>query len=269
MMVQKVTPFLKWAGGKRWLVNEFINYLPRSYNNYIEPFLGSGAIFFSLQPKRSLLTDSNISLINTYQCIQKDHRLVYSKLVEHSALHNDEYYYEIRSQVYEDPFDQAARFIYLNRTCFNAIYRVNKKGIFNVPRGSKNSVLLETDDFASVASLLRTSTIEYSDFESVIDRAELDDLIYVDPPYTVKHNNNGFVKYNEKIFTWQDQERLSQSLIRARTRGAKIIVSNADHFSIRELYQDHCLITPLKRTSVIASDASNRGKYSEVLMTFS
>ncbi|MGE6220699.1 DNA adenine methylase [Nubsella zeaxanthinifaciens] len=266
--MEKITPFLKWAGGKRWLTSSFKEYLPTSFNNYIEPFLGSGAVFFSLQPKRAILSDINLPLINTYKSIQADYEKVYSKLVEHSNNHSEQYYYETRAKIYEDPFDLAARFIYLNRTCFNAIYRVNRKGEFNVPKGSKNSVLLETDNFQQVSCLLKNTKIEYSDFEPIIDGAEKNDLIYVDPPYTVKHNNNGFVKYNEKMFTWQDQERLSQSLIRAQARGAKIIVSNADHLSIRELYQENCSIIPLKRSSVIASDPNNRGQYSEVIITF-
>lgn len=266
MKKKKVTPFLKWAGGKRWLTAKIQDYMPQSYNNYFEPFLGSGAVFFSLTPSSSVLADINPHLILTYNAIKEDHVAVYERLIEHSENHNTKYYYHIRSKEYADRFDLAARFIYLNRTCFNGIYRVNQKGKFNVPIGSKDKVILDTDDFESIAECLKNAEILQSDFEIIINRAQTGDLVYIDPPYTIKHNNNGFVKYNEQMFTWDDQMRLSRAIERASERGVNIIVSNADHQSIRDLYFSLGEINSLSRSSVIASDPMNRGKYSELVI---
>lgn len=224
-------------------------------------------MFFSLEPKNSIISDVNQSLILTYNAIKKDHSAVYNILLEHAARHNTEYYYEIRSKVFENDADIAARFIYLNRTCFNGLYRVNLKGQFNVPIGSKDKVILETDNFERTAKALENAEIVNSDFECIIDRAVDGDPIYIDPPYTVKHNNNGFVKYDEQMFTWADQVRLSKSIKRASDRGAHVILSNADHQSIRDLYLEFGKIDSLSRNSVIASDPLNRGKYSEILVT--
>lgn len=266
MKNKNITPFLKWAGGKRWLTKRLEDHLPKKYNNYIEPFLGSGAVFFHLKPKTSVLADINENLINTYNAIKKDHTAIYDRLIEHNKSHNADYYYHIRSLEYTDPIDSAARFIYLNRTCFNGLYRVNQKGKFNVPIGSKDKVILDTDDFESIAYQLKKAEILHSDFEPIIERAQEGDLVYIDPPYTVKHNNNGFVKYNEHMFTWDDQVRLSNAIQRAGERGAHILLSNADHNSIRDLYQPFSKIDSLSRSSVIASDPQNRGKYSELLI---
>lgn len=266
MKKKNITPFLKWAGGKRWLTKRLEDHLPEKYNNYIEPFLGSGAVFFHLTPKRSILSDINENLINTYKAIKQDYRAIHDRLIEHDNNHNSDYYYYIRSLECDDPADCAARFIYLNRTCFNGLYRVNQKGQFNVPIGSKDKVILDTDDFENISKHLQKAEIFHSDFEPIIDRAQDGDLVYIDPPYTVKHNNNGFVKYNEHMFTWEDQVRLSNAIQRASQRGAHIILSNADHKSIRDLYQSFGRIDALSRNSVIASDPQNRGKYSELLI---
>lgn len=265
-MKDTITPFLKWAGGKRWLTKKMPDYFPENYNNYFEPFLGSGAVFFSLLPENAVLADINPSLILTYKAIKENHKAVNERLLEHSKNHNTEYYYHIRSLEYTNPYDLAARFIYLNRTCFNGLYRVNLKGQFNVPIGSKDNVILRTDNFEKIAKCLSKAEILHSDFEAIVDRAEQGDLVYIDPPYTVKHNNNGFVKYNERMFTWEDQIRLSNAVKRANERGVHVIISNADHNSIKELYSSIGEINLLSRSNVIASDPANRGKYSELLI---
>jgi DNA adenine methylase len=123
----------------------------------------------------------------------------------------------------------------LNRTCFNGIYRVNLRGAFNVPKGTKSAVVLPTDDFSEAQRLLRRAKLLDGDFEEVIDQAQSGDLVFADPPYTVRHNNNGFIKYNEKLFSWDDQERLARVLTRAAKRGVKVVATNADHREIR-----HC-----------------------------
>lgn len=260
-------PFIKWAGGKRWLAQSIENIVPKSFNFYLEPFLGGGAMFFAINPEKSLLSDVNFDLINSYIEIQKNPSEVFSLLKSYQALHCEQFYYEIRSSKPTNSIEAAARFLYLNRTCFNGIYRVNLSGIFNVPKGSKNNVVYEYDDFEAVSRRLAHSLIRTSDFEDTIGNANMEDFCFCDPPYTVTHNKNGFIKYNEKIFSWNDQIRLRDSVLRAHDRGALVLITNADHESIRELY-DHpsFTITSISRRSVIGADSSSRGSYEEVLI---
>lgn len=261
-----IVPFLKWAGGKRWLVTSHPDLLSLPYKRYIEPFLGSGAVFFHLAPKKAILTDSNEDLINTYQAIKDDWRGVKRELQMHHRKHSNKYYYAVRSSRPRTPHTKAARFIYLNRTCWNGLYRVNLKGEFNVPIGTKQSVLLDTDDFETVSRLLRNSDLFINDFEGTIELAGKNDLVFVDPPYTIKHNLNGFIKYNEKLFSWDDQRRLRDAVIRAKDRGATIIISNANHRSVRELYKGIGTQKVLTRTSVLAADSGHRGKFQELVI---
>jgi DNA adenine methylase len=162
--------------------------------------------------------------------------------------------------------EQAARFIYLNRTCFNGIYRVNKQGNFNVPLGSKNTVVFDHDDFEAVARSLSSTQLTALDFEAVVDRCGEGDCLFVDPPYTVKHNLNGFVKYNETLFAWSDQIRLRDALIRARTRGAEVMICNAHHQSVLSLYKEAANIHVLGRYSVIAASSKMRRSTTEIMI---
>lgn len=263
---KSLVPFLKWAGGKRWLVSSYSELFPKSYNCYHEPFLGSGAIFFHLQPKISILGDSNVDLINTYIAIRDSWQEVYQILGSYQCRHNKEFYYETRSKVFRDPIQKAAQFIYLNRTCFNGIYRVNLEGKFNVPIGTKQNVLLNTDDFETTANILQGADLRNSDFQETIDEAQKDDFVFIDPPYTVKHNMNGFVKYNEQIFSWEDQLRLRNCIKSATDRGVQVLLTNADHPSIRELYEGIGEMISLDRLSVISGKANARGRYSELIV---
>lgn len=262
-----VVPFLKWAGGKRWLLPLATQLREIAFQKYIEPFLGSGAMFFGIAPSEALLSDANAELIETYQALKEDWSAVYKKLVEHDRNHDVDYYYRIRDQTPRTPHTRAARFIYLNRTCWNGLYRVNKSGIFNTPIGSKTRALLDSDDFEVVAQRLASAELSTSDFEHNIDQAKSGDLVFADPPYTVRHQYNGFVKYNEKLFSWDDQERLCAALIRAKGRGASIICTNADHASIRELYGPHFTLTPRQRFSAIAGQGGVRGNYAELCIS--
>lgn len=261
-----VVPFLKWAGGKRWLTSAHSNIFPSHFNHYYEPFLGSGAVFFSMRPPQATLSDINPELIACYKAVRDNWTEVKSHLETHHKKHNKEYYYLVRQEKSEDPAAKAARFIYLNRTCWNALYRVNLKGEFNVPIGTKTNVLLATDNFEETSKSLKNVTIDHLDFEEVINRAQKNDLIFADPPYTVKHNFNGFVKYNEKMFHWDDQVRLSESLIRASARGCKVLITNAHHSSVRDLYKDHFHLSVAYRSSVIAASSDRRGKYEELII---
>lgn len=263
----RLLPFLKWAGGKRWLMPLAQQLSTEKIKTYYEPFVGSGAMFFALQPAKAVLADFNQELIHTYKAIRNDWQAVFSELRRHHRNHSSDYYYKIRSSNPRTPHTQAARFIYLNRTCWNGLYRVNLEGVFNVPIGTKTNVVLDTDDFEAVASLLKKTSLQTGDFERVIGKAGKGDLIFADPPYTVRHQFNGFVKYNEKLFSWSDQERLMKALLRAKARGAKILCTNADHHSVRELYGNDFSLTPVNRYSAISGKKTTRGKYAELIIT--
>lgn len=262
-----VAPFLKWAGGKRWFIRNYTELLPTTYNRYIEPFLGGGSVFFHLRPKNALLGDVNSDVIAAYEGLKTNWQFLKRSLQYHQRVHSDNHYYKVRDTVPRDLLQQASRMIYLNRTCFNGIYRVNLNGKFNVPRGSKNKVLFEDDDFEGTSRLLKNANIRLADFEVLINEANKGDLIFADPPYTVRHNMNGFIKYNEKLFSWNDQERLAKALIRAKLRGALIVSTNANHVSIRELYEDEGFhIQPVSRYSSISASAESRKQFEELIL---
>lgn len=252
------------------MANRALPIFPANFNRYLEPFLGGAAIFFHLNPERGILSDSNWALIETYMTIKEAPCEIEERLEVLQARHSDDFYYSQRSKGYKDPVKNAAKFIYLNRTCFNGMYRENLKGEFNVPRGTKNAVVLKTDCFSKIAQMLSAINVECCDFEITIDKADAFDFIYVDPPFTVKHNHNGFVKYNQRIFSWTDQERLFRSLERAALRGAMILISNADHESIRELYASSTVnwdIQSMSRASLVGSKPEYRGTYDEILIS--
>jgi DNA adenine methylase len=260
-------PFLKWAGGKRWFFNRHVNELPRKFNCYFEPFLGGGAVFFGLRPARAVLSDINAELIETYVAVKTQWSKVQDLLKQHHEDHSPEHYYTTRASRPETLAGRAARCIYLNRTCWNGLYRVNLRGSFNVPLGSKSSVILSSDNFEHVHLLLQRAELLCGDFSTVIARARRKDLVFVDPPYTVRHNQNGFVKYNETLFTWQDQLRLRDDLVNADSRGALIVATNADHPSIRQLYRQNFKLRRVSRQSVLAADPARRTQSTEMLIT--
>lgn len=261
-----MTPFLKWAGGKRWLVGQPLGIFPKDIRTYFEPFLGSGAVFFHLCPKSAVLADVNQELIDTYLAIKTNWSEVFARLKRHHKFHSKTYYYEVRESAPKERYDQAARFIYLNRTCWNGLYRVNLQGKFNVPVGTKSNVLLPSDDFEKVSNLLQGVDLLCSDFESVIDQAGEGDFVYIDPPYTINHESNGFIKYNKVLFSWSDQERLSRVASRSIDRGAMILISNACHPTIQSLYDDRFEIHELSRSSIISGKPSGRRRGKEMLI---
>ena len=167
-----IKPFLKWVGGKRWFIQNHANLLPKKYNRYIEPFLGSGAIFFHVKPQNAMLGDINQDLINTYNAIKKNWKLVFHYLKAHNKAHNKKYYYEIRDKIPNSTFAKAARFIYLNRTCWNGLYRVNKDGFFNVPIGGRASVIFQNESFEKVSIILKKAKLYSKDFQFLIDKAK-------------------------------------------------------------------------------------------------
>lgn len=262
-----MNPFLKWAGGKRWFIAKHANLLSNNFKTYLEPFLGSATTFFFVTPSKAILSDLNDDLISTFTAIKNDWKSVVEALEIHHQKHSHTYYYQIRQELPNSINEKAARFIYLNRTCFNGIYRVNSKGKFNVPIGTRSSVISNADNFATIAEALSRAELKVSDFEETINRAKRDDLVFADPPYTVRHNNNGFIKYNEKIFSWDDQIRLAKTLNKARMRGVKIVLTNANNPSVRELYEGKgFLVKTVSRFSSISASPENRKQFEELVI---
>jgi DNA adenine methylase len=257
-------PFLKWAGGKRWLCLHYRYLFPDHYEAYFEPFLGSGAVFFSLRPRQAHLADQNLELVKTYNAIKTRSEDVLKELQIHANNHSDEYYYTARSTQPIGDVEIAARFLYLNRTCWNGLYRVNRDGIFNVPRGTKNQIINPTENLAEIGATLQGAIISHADFAKTIEMAKRGDFVFVDPPYTVAHNLNGFVKYNDKIFTWDDQIRLRDSVKSAAERGAYLLITNADHQSVRELYAGIGRHVTLTRATVISGKNIGRKETTEL-----
>lgn len=261
-----IEPFLKWAGGKRWFVHNYSHLLPTKYKRYIEPFLGSGAVFFHLLPPKAILADVNSELINAYQQIKVVPNVIEKRLHRYQALHNSEFYYMLRDKITDDPIERAIRFIYLNRTCWNGLYRVNLKGEFNVPMGTKTLIEFPAKYLQTVSEYLKKATLLVSDFEPIIEAARDGDFVYIDPPYTVAHNTNNFIKYNAKLFSWEDQVRLCCAVKRAALRGVFIAISNANHESIKSLYagfgQHHCV----ERVSVLSGKPDHRMRTTELII---
>ena len=264
-----MNPFLKWPGGKRWLAKTINGIAPQQYSNYFEPFLGGGAVFFSLAPQSGVISDINSELVNLYTVMRDSPFLLKEQMVRHHRLHNNEYYYDVRAAQYFDPVEKAARFLYLNRTCYNGMYRVNRQGQFNVPIGTKNDCTYDIDLFEEYSTALKKVRIAVSDFADTIHQATAGDLIFADPPYaSPQKQRTNFLKYNDKLFTWNDQMRLHQSLLDAKKRGADIILTNANYHEIRDIYaQSDFYITEVARSSNIAGIAEKRTMVSELLIT--
>ena len=262
MHADSCPPLVKWAGGKRLLLKHILPLIP-PFQQYYEPFLGGGALFFALLPAKSLLSDKNPELINTFKQVRDNCEATIAAL---QKLRNEEgCYYRIREEQPHDPIERAARFLYLTRLAFNGIYRLNLDGRFNVPYGKKRH--LDTCDSAHLrraSRALHSATIRLSDFENASARAKRGDLVYFDPPYTVAHGNNGFLKYNAKIFSWDDQIRLAGVARRLTNRGVHVIVSNANHPSISDLYDGFRSLL-VSRYSVMSASAEYRRKIQECL----
>lgn len=266
-------PFLRWTGSKRWLIkNDFEKYLPKKFNNYHEPFLGGGAVFFFLKEKYStnkkyFLSDLNGDLIDTYKIIKNKLPELIKKL---KTFKNSEIeYYKIRSFKPRKDINKAAKFIFLNKTSFNGIYRVNKKGEFNVPYGKRSNVdLICENKLQNVSSCLRDGVYlnNYS-FDLSLKNINKGDLVFLDPPYTVAHENNGFVEYNQTIFSWEDQIKLEKFIQKLNEIGAYYILTNACHSSIYKLYSNCGHIEKLSRHSMVGGRIKTRKNYNEVIIT--
>lgn len=260
-------PFLRWAGGKRWLkkdINELVNI--NNYDNYHEPFIGGGAILFHLKPNNAFISDANKDLIDTYSAIKENPNSVIDFLKNFSK--DKESYYIIRSQTFLNNFQKASQFIYLNQMSFNGIYRVNANGDYNVPYGSREKYEFDFENILLVSDFLQNITITHCDFQESLDNVGENDLVFLDPPYTIAHNLNGFVQYNQKIFSLEDQYRLNDAINQIKYLGANYILTNAAHERVREIFnKEDDKIKEVSRASVVGGRNSSRGQYSEFLFT--
>lgn len=257
-------PVLRWAGGKRWAVAKIMQHLPSDVNHLFEPFAGGAALFFHSSPRTATLSDTNGDLINAYLCLRDNLSDVIDVLKKWENSENT--YYKVRDLKKISKIERAARLIYLCRHSFNGIYRVNMKGDFNVPYGQKHWRSTFDEEALIRANLvLKKATLQHCDFQQVLAKPKKGDVVYADPPYTVAHNNNGFVKYNEKIFSFSDQERLAFECKRLASEGVIVLVSNADHASIKALY-DGSIFHVIERSSVISADSAFRRRITELLI---
>ena len=251
-------PFLRWAGSKRTHLARIARLVPSSYNTYWEPFLGGGSLFFLLQPSHAVLSDLCRPLISTYVTMRDDPRGIIA-ILDNLKVTRDTFY-DIRSRSTANPVEQAAHFIYLNKTCWNGLYRVNASGKFNVPFGRpKSQGTFDPANIMACSELLRKPgvSIKPGDFESRLAGVEPGDLVFLDPPYVTGHSNNGFIDYNERLFSWNDQLRLAATARALTEQGAYVIVTNANHGEVKRLYPGFSHAT-LERKSTLASDISRR-----------
>ncbi|MBB1558965.1 DNA adenine methylase [Candidatus Saccharibacteria bacterium] len=273
----KPKPFVKWVGGKRQLLKQFreLNlYPPECFNpesnTYFEPFVGGGAVFFDLLPKRAELSDTNRELVMTYNVIKDNVDGLIKSLKKH--IYNKEYYLGVRAQDINElsDIDVASRFIFLNRTGFNGMYRVNKSGQFNVPFGRyKNPLICDENNLRKVSEALQGITITHRDYKDVLELAKIGDFIYFDPPYYPLNPTSSFTAYTAKGFFEKEQIELRDTFVKLHERGCFVMLSNSDTPFINELYSEleGVSINKIIAGRAINSKGSKRGKINEVLIT--
>ena len=258
-------PFLKWAGSKQSLLTHIVRFVPTQFRTYYEPFLGAGSVFLHVRPKFARLSDLSAELVGVWEGIRDNPDRIIQKL--DGVLPEKELFYQIRGNRSLDKIDRAAELIYLNKSCWNGLYRVNSKGEFNVPFGSSTKTqVIVPNNIRACATLLQQEgvSINCCDFAEATKGAGEGDFVFFDPPYVTKHNFNGFRDYNEKLFSWADQERLATEARRLRCRGVRVVVTNAAHAEIKKLYKDFSLYE-FERPSTLASRSSKRGLVAEAV----
>jgi DNA adenine methylase len=265
-------PFLKWAGGKRQLLPEIRKYIPKKISTYYEPFIGAGAVFFDIQPKRAVINDVNTELVNVYECIKNHADELIDDLKKHE--NDSEYFYSIRDLDRQPeykkltPIERASRIIYLNKTCYNGLFRVNSQGQFNVPFGKyKNPQIVNEIVIKAVHNYLSSNEVRItnSDFEMVLETAKKGDFVYFDPPYDPVSDTSSFTGYSLDGFSKDDQKRLKYVFVELDKRGCKVLLSNSATEFIMDLYEGfHIEIVSASRN--INANASGRGKIDEVLV---
>lgn len=272
----KGKPFVKWAGGKRQIIDKLKQYIPEDYNTYYEPFVGGGALLFELSPKNAVINDYNKELINVYECIKNEKKFdaMCKELNNHEAKHSEEYYYEIRNLDKDKnsfnklaDYNRAARTIYLNKACFNGLYRVNSKNEFNVPFSKKNKVnTYERENLSIISKYLNYNDVKLLsvDFEEAVKTARKGDFIYFDPPYD--SDSSTFNSYTEKVFDKDEQKRLAKVFKELSNKGCYVMLSNHNTKLINELYKDfNIYIIEVKRS--ISANGKKRKKVEEVIIT--
>lgn len=282
-MSTKARPFIKMAGGKTQLLPELLARVPKKFGTYHEPFLGGGALFFelsSLNPDlRAVLSDSNRRLIRTWQGVESQVQAVIGRLEGHAIEHCKKYYYEMREKGKGGAIDKAtnadlaAWFIYMNKTCFNGLYRVNSKGEFNVPMGSyKNPTICDAENLLACSAALRHAIIKHEDFTMTASadrnpgRVESHDFVYFDPPYVPISKDSHFTSYTKESFTEADQEELSQVARRLKHDGAHVLLSNSSAPLVKKLYKGWKL-EPVQAKRAINSKGGKRGEIKEYLIS--
>lgn len=259
-------PFLRWAGSKRAGLTVLSEVLPARFRTYWEPFLGSGALFFLLKPRRAVLSDVCVPLIDTFRAVRDKVEAVEQYL--RPLKPRPRLYYRVRAHQARGRFKRAAEFIFLNKSCWNGLYRVNSAGAFNVPFGRpKTDNLFDHENLLACSRLLRRRGVSLlsADFEEIVTRVRPSDLVYFDPPYVTGHANNGFIDYNEVLFSWADQLRLAGVAQRLRQLGAHVVVTNANQPAIVSLYPGFKRRL-LVRNSTLANDISKRKPVTELVL---
>jgi DNA adenine methylase len=264
-MVKKINPILKWAGGKRQLIPEILKLIPKNYNNYIEPFIGGGALFFYLAKNNSIINDSNKDIINLYKEVSKNPNSIIDELKKYK--NDSDFFYQMRKNIPENKLKSACRTIYLNRTCFNGLYRVNKKGEFNVPYGNYKKVsFVDEENFVRASNLLKKTKILNKDYKYVLDKyAKKNDLIFLDPPYLPISKFSDFKRYTKEQFYLNDHIELGQYFKKLDKMGCHIILTNSNTEITNEVFKDFTIkIVNTKRN--INSNGSNR-KGEDIIVT--
>ncbi|MFW6046792.1 MAG: DNA adenine methylase [Candidatus Woesearchaeota archaeon] len=273
----EIPKFVKWAGGKGQLIEQLTPFFPKKFNRYFEPFVGGGAVFFVIsqkfKPSEIVLSDINEELINTYNIIKSDVERLIVELKQHSEYHKAEgkkYYLAIRATQPKalPALERAARFIYLNKTCFNGLYRVNSKDMFNVPMGTyKNPDIIQEERLRKVNNLLKNVTLKVLSFEKIAKMAKKGDFVYLDPPY-YPLKKSSFTTYTNEIFLEKEQELLRDVCLKLHKKGCFVMQSNSDTKFIRELYDlKGFKIHTVTANRMINSNAKGRGKITEVVIT--
>ncbi|HEY7696522.1 MAG TPA: DNA adenine methylase [Nitrososphaeraceae archaeon] len=269
-------PFVKWAGGKSQLIPQIIRLIPLRFARYFEPFLGGGAIFFQLaSPNRNaFLSDINYELINAYKVIKTHVEELIPELIYHQNEYNKspkKYYYHLRDSISSmNKINKAARFIALNKTCYNGLYRVNKRGLFNVPIGRyKNPLICDTDNLRKMSVVLKRSGsfLEVSDYKKILEKAQRDDFVYLDPPFYPISNTANFTSYTNNGFSLEDQKELATIFTELTGKGCKVLLSNSNTEEIRRLYSNYSHLTQVINVNrSINAVASKRVGHTELLI---
>lgn len=266
----EIYPIVKWVGGKRQLMFELLKIMPKSYNRYFEPFVGGGALFFELQPENAYISDMNEELINLYSVVRDNVYELIEDLGKHEV--SKEYFLEIRNIDRTEQYaklsniERASRFIYLNRTCFNGMYRVNSKGEFNVPFGHyKNPRIIDENNLLNCSKLLNKTEIKCADFSEILTKVQKDDFVYFDPPYVPLNETSSFTSYTKDGFDIDMQFKLRDICDELDSMGVKFMLSNSDTKLVNELYANY-EIKKVFASRQINANADGRGKITEALV---